>query len=208
MIGHAGILLHRPDDVVDRGRICQDVAVRAGCPLHEGSLMRWFWIDRYEEFVRCKRAVALKAVSLAEEHLHDHFPGSPVMPASLVIEGIAQAAGLLVIDAIDYARQVVLAKVAKAEFLFDAVPGDVLRYEVEILELGESVSIVQATSSVGGRPHGVAELVFGHLVEGEMVPKLMSKAELMEWLDALRVFEVGTEPDGSTIIYDRLPHVT
>ena len=50
--------------------------------------------------------------------------------------------------------------------------------------------------------------VFGHLVEGEMVPKLMSKAELMEWFDALRVFEVGTEPDGSPIIYDRLPHVT
>ena len=125
-----------------------------------------------------------------------------------LIEGIAQAAGLLVIDAIDYARQVVLAKVAKAEFRFDAVPGDVLRYEVEIEELGESVSIVRATSSIGGRPHGEAELVFGHLVEGEMVPKLMSKAELMEWLDSLRVFEVGTEPDGSPIIYDRLPHVT
>jgi hypothetical protein len=36
----------------------------------------------------------------------------------------------------------------------------------------------------------------------------MSKAELMEWFDSLRVFEVGTEPDGSPIIYDRLPHVT
>jgi 3-hydroxyacyl-[acyl-carrier-protein] dehydratase len=170
--------------------------------------MRWFWIDRYEEFVRCKRAVALKTVTLAEEHLHDHFPGSPVMPTSLVIEGIAQAAGLLVIDAIDYARQVVLAKVSKAEFHFDALPGDVLRYEVEIQEMGESVSIVKATSAIGGRPHGEAELVFGHLIEGEMVPKLMSKAELMEWLDALRVFEVGVEPDGSQIIYDRLPHVT
>ena len=170
--------------------------------------MRWFWIDRYEEFVRCKRAVAIKTVTLSEEHLHDYFPGSAVMPTSLVIEGIAQAAGLLVIDAIDYARQVVLAKVSKAEFQFDAVPGDVLRYRVEIEQIGESVSIVKATSTVGERLHGEAELVFGHLVEGEMVPKLMSKAELMEWFDALRVFEVGTEPDGSPIIYDRLPHVT
>ena len=170
--------------------------------------MRWFWIDRYEEFVRCKRAVAIKTVTLSEEHLHDHFPGSAVMPTSLVIEGIAQAAGLLVIDAIDYARQVVLAKVSKAEFQFDAVPGDVLRYRVEIEQIGESVSIVKATSTVGDRLHGEAELVFGHLVEGEMVPKLMSKAELMEWFDSLRVFEVGTEPDGSPIIYDRLPHVT
>ena len=170
--------------------------------------MRWFWIDRYEEFVRCKRAVAIKTVTLSEEHLHDHFPGSAVMPTSLVIEGIAQAAGLLVIDAIDYNRQVVLAKVSKAEFQFDTMPGDVLRYHVEIEQIGESVSIVKATSTVRNRLHGEAELVFGHLVEGEMVPKLMSKAELMEWFDALRVFEVGTEPDGSPIIYDRLPHVT
>jgi 3-hydroxyacyl-[acyl-carrier-protein] dehydratase len=170
--------------------------------------MRWMWIDTIVTYEPDRRLVAIKNVSLAEEHLHDHFPGAAVMPTSLVIEGIAQAAGLLVIDAIDYARQVVLAKVAKAEFRFDALPGDVIRYEVEIEELGESVSIVKATSSIGGRPHGEAELVFGHLVEGEMVPKLMSKAELMEWLDALRVFEVGTEPDGSPIIYDRLPHVT
>jgi hypothetical protein len=71
-----------------------------------------------------------------------------------------------------------------------------------------STLVVKATSTVVDRLHGEAELVFGHLVEGEMVPKLMSKAELMEWFDALRVFEVGTEPDGSPIIYDRLPHVT
>lgn len=169
--------------------------------------MRWFWIDRYDEFVRCRHAVAIKAVSLAEEHLHDHFPGCPVMPTSLVIEGIAQAAGLLVIDAIDYARQVVLAKVSRAEFHFDAVPGDVLRYRVEIEQIGDAVSIVKATSAVGDRPHGEAELVFGHLVEGTTVPKLMGKTELLDWLAALHVFEVGTEPDGSRISYDRLPHV-
>jgi len=188
--------------------IWHDAASRARRPPETLRPMRWFWIDRYDEFVRCKRAVAVKAVSLAEEHLNDHFPGAAVMPNSLVIEGFAQAAGLLVIDAIDFARQVVLAKVAKADFRFDAAPGDVLRYEVEILQLGESVSIVKAASTVGERLHGEAELVFGHLVEGEMVPKLMSKAELMGWLDSLRVFEVGVEPDGSPIIYDRLPHVT
>ncbi len=48
----------------------------------------------------------------------------------------------------------------------------------------------------------------GLLVEGEAVPKLMSKRELMEWLDNLHVFEVGTDVDGSPIPYDRLPHVT
>jgi len=92
--------------------------------------MRWFWIDRYEEFVRGTRAVAVKNVSLAEEHLHDHFPGAALMPNSLVVEGMAQTAGLLVADAIEYNRRVVLAKVAAAEFHFDAVPGDCLRYRV------------------------------------------------------------------------------
>ncbi len=42
--------------------------------------MRWFWIDRFVEFVPGSRAKAVKNVTLAEEHLHDHFPGFPVMP--------------------------------------------------------------------------------------------------------------------------------
>ena len=36
--------------------------------------MRWFWIDRYTEFEAGVQATAVKAVTLAEEHLHDHFP--------------------------------------------------------------------------------------------------------------------------------------
>jgi 3-hydroxymyristoyl/3-hydroxydecanoyl-(acyl carrier protein) dehydratase len=70
--------------------------------------MRWFWVDRFEEFVRCRRAVAIKAVTLAEEHLHDHFPGAAIVPNALVLEGLAQTAGILVVDAIDYRRRVVL----------------------------------------------------------------------------------------------------
>ncbi len=97
--------------------------------------MRWFWIDRFDEFVRGRHATAVKNVSLAEEHLHDHVPGCPLMPNSLVVEGMAQTAGLLVADAIDYNRRVVLAKVASAEFQCDAVPGDSLRFRAEILDL-------------------------------------------------------------------------
>jgi len=102
--------------------------------------MRWFWIDRFDEFVRGKRATAIKNVSLAEEHLHDHFPGAALMPNSLVVEGMAQTAGLLVAEAIDYNRRVVLAKVAAAEFHFDAVPGDTLVFRAEVLDLKASGS--------------------------------------------------------------------
>ena len=59
--------------------------------------MRWMWIDQIVEFQPSKRMTAVKNVSLSEEHLHDHIiAGSPVMPASLMIEGMAQTAGILV----------------------------------------------------------------------------------------------------------------
>ncbi|NTU73805.1 glycosyltransferase, partial [Candidatus Roizmanbacteria bacterium] len=48
-----------------------------------------------------KRAVAVKNVTLAEEHLHDHFPGYPVMPESLMIEAMAQTAATLVVDSLE-----------------------------------------------------------------------------------------------------------
>ena len=78
--------------------------------------MRWVWIDRFEEFDSGRRAVAVKNVSLAEDHLHDHFPGYPVMPASLMIEGMAQTAGILVGEARQFAEKVILAKVKRATF--------------------------------------------------------------------------------------------
>jgi len=51
----------------------------------------------------------VKNVSLAEEHLHDHFPGAALMPNSLIVEGMAQTAGLLIADALEFNRRVVLA---------------------------------------------------------------------------------------------------
>ncbi|MFI4874980.1 MAG: beta-hydroxyacyl-ACP dehydratase, partial [Blastopirellula sp. JB062] len=57
--------------------------------------MRWFWVDQFLEFESGRTAKSVKSISLAEDHLHDHFSGIPIMPHSLVIEGIAQTGGLL-----------------------------------------------------------------------------------------------------------------
>ena len=57
--------------------------------------MRWIWIDKFLEFNSGKNAVALKNVSLAEEHVHDNVPGFPMMPECLMIEAMAQTAGIL-----------------------------------------------------------------------------------------------------------------
>ena len=75
--------------------------------------MRWFWIDRFLEFRSGQYAKAVKNVSLAEDHLHDHFPGYPVMPSSLVVEGLAQTGGLLVGEHSNFEEQGGLAKVPK-----------------------------------------------------------------------------------------------
>lgn len=162
--------------------------------------MRWFWVDRYDEFIRGKRATAVKNVSLAEEHLHDHFPGVALMPNSLVVEGMAQTAGLLVADAIEFNRRVVLAKVAAAEFHFDAVPGDTLVFKAEVLDLKPTGSLARVTSTVGDRVQGEAELFFAHLEPGEGVPKLFEPDELLKWLDQMRIYEIGRDETGQALV--------
>src|ERR1700726_4717343 len=78
--------------------------------------MRWLWIDRFLEFRSGHSAKAVKNLSLAEDHFADHFPGYPVMPACLILEGLAQTGGILVGEANQFREKVVLAKVPKAVF--------------------------------------------------------------------------------------------
>ena len=166
--------------------------------------MRWFWIDRFNEFVRGKQATAVKNVSLAEEHLHDHFPGAALMPNSPVVEGMAQTAGLLVAEALEFNRRVVLAKVAKAEFHYDAVPGDTLQFRATILDLKPTGSLAKVSSMVvdpagNEQLQGEAELFFAHLEPGEGVPKLFEPDELLKWLDHMHIYDIGQDEAGNPL---------
>ena len=78
--------------------------------------MRWYWLDKFEVFQSGVQAQAIKCISLGEDHMHDHFPFYPVMPHSLVLEGIAQTSGLLICEYYKYKEKVVLAKINKAIF--------------------------------------------------------------------------------------------
>jgi 3-hydroxyacyl-[acyl-carrier-protein] dehydratase len=117
--------------------------------------MRWMWIDRIVELKPRERLVAIKHVSMAEEHLHDHFgatagrPAIPVMPASLIVEGMAQTAGILVGHAEGFREKVILAKVSKAELTHDAGPGQTLRYTATIRQM----------DAAGAATAGVVELI-------------------------------------------------
>lgn len=137
--------------------------------------MRWLWIDRILLHQRGARLVAVKNVSLAEEHLHDHFaadgdlPPVPVMPASLVIEGMAQTAGILVGAANDFREKVVLAKIASAEIDVDLFPGQTIRYDARIERIdatgASTIGVVDRLdpADTTWTRVGRIELMFSHL---------------------------------------------
>jgi 3-hydroxyacyl-[acyl-carrier-protein] dehydratase len=125
--------------------------------------MRWIWIDRFTAFEPGRKATAIKNVSLAEEHLHDHWSAFPIMPASLMIEGMAQTAGILVGQARDFEEKVILAKIARAEFDDIVVPGDQLEYEVEITSIAPEAASTSGVVRKNGMPIGRIDLLFSHI---------------------------------------------
>jgi len=125
--------------------------------------MRWIWIDRFIEFTPGRRAVAIKNVSLAEEHLHDHWEAFPIMPVSLMIEGMAQTAGILVGQARDFQEKVILAKVSKAEMTDIVTPGDQMTYEARIETIAPEAAVTRGTVRRNGEPIGQIDLMFSHI---------------------------------------------
>src|SRR5205085_7066526 len=125
--------------------------------------MRWIWIDRFLEFRRGKSARAIKNLSLAEDIFADHFPGYPIMPGSLILEGLAQTGGILVGEVNDFREKVVLAKIPWARFPGDALAGEQLYYDVEILHLRPEGASVQGRATVNGATIAEAEIFFAHL---------------------------------------------
>lgn len=135
--------------------------------------MRWLWIDRFLEFKRSTSARAVKNLSLAEDYFADHLPGYPIMPACLILEGLAQTGGILVGEANDFQEKVVLAKIVWAKFAREFIAGEQLIYEVDLVHLRPEGASVQGrvfglpagTSWNGppGPPDAEAEIFFAHL---------------------------------------------
>ena len=125
--------------------------------------MRWIWIDKFVEFIPGKSAVAIKNVSLAEEHLHDHWEDYPVMPVSLMIEGMAQTAGILVGQARDFKEKVILAKISKAQVSEPVVPGDQIKYQAEIVTITDQAASTHGSVFKNDKLIGTIDLMFSHI---------------------------------------------
>ena len=93
--------------------------------------MRFGLVDRIVELTRGERIVALKAVSLGEEYLADHFPTFPVLPGVLMLQAMTEAGAWLVHDALDFACGLVLLREARNVTYKNFVkPGNLLRLTV------------------------------------------------------------------------------
>jgi len=125
--------------------------------------MRWIWIDKFVEFESGRRAVSLKNVTLAEEHLHDHFPGYPVMPESLMIEAMAQTAGILVGEAKKFKEKVILAKIKKAVFFDYVKPGDTIELEAKIESIAPEAASTSGKITRSEKLIAEIDLMFSHI---------------------------------------------
>ena len=125
--------------------------------------MRWIWIDKFIEFNSGKSAVALKNVTLAEEHLHDHFPGFPIMPECLMIEAMAQTAGILVGEARNFEEKVILAKIKKCVFYHYVRPGDTITVHAEIDSIAPEAASTTGKIFCGNKLIAEVSLMFSHI---------------------------------------------
>ena len=110
-------------------------------------------VDRVIELEPGKRAVAMKQVTANEPQFTGHFPGWPIMPGVLMVEALAQTAGIAVLTLDEYRGKLGLfAGIDECRFRRLVVPGDALRLEVTVEKLRGMFGRVRAVASVDGEP--------------------------------------------------------
>jgi 3-hydroxyacyl-[acyl-carrier-protein] dehydratase len=117
-------------------------------------------VDRVVELEE-ERIVGVKCVTANEPFFEGHFPDYPVMPGVLIVEAMAQTAGILVLKAIPHreTKQVLLASVKEARFRRPVVPGDVLRLEMTVIKRKASVAVMNGVATVDGVVVAQAEMM-------------------------------------------------
>jgi 3-hydroxyacyl-[acyl-carrier-protein] dehydratase len=117
-------------------------------------------VDRIIE-LEADRVVGIKNVTVNEPFFVGHFPDFPVMPGVLIIEAMAQTAGVLVLKSMPDrdSKLVLLVAVENARFRKPVVPGDTLRLEMKLLKRKASVAKMAGVATVNGMVVAEAEVM-------------------------------------------------
>lgn len=169
--------------------------------------MRWFWVDRFTEFVAGSHAVAHKGIALSDNFMHDHWDAYPVMPHSLMAEGMAQTGGLLTSELYKFQELVVLAKFSSLKFNGVTLGGDSITYRATLDNIRDVGAMVTVTGHAGEELRCEASIFFARLQsesdaepgdEETSVPtRLFDPEDLCHWLHLVGIFAVGVHPDGT-----------
>ena len=108
-------------------------------------------VDKIVEFIPDERIVGIKNVTINEPFFAGHFPGHPIMPGVLIIEGMAQAGGIMLLNQLDNPQDYVayFAAIDNVKFRKPVMPGDTLRYELTVISLKRSLAKMHGETYVG-----------------------------------------------------------
>lgn len=122
-------------------------------------------VDRVETLVPDRSIVATKAVTINEPFFQGHFPGRPIMPGVLIVEALAQAAGILAVESLGLAgsgKLVYFMAIEGAKFRKPVEPGVLLSLEVEFVQKRSSVCKFAGLAKIAGQT--VAEASFTAMI--------------------------------------------
>ena len=111
-------------------------------------------VDRVERLERDVSITAIKAVSMNEGFFQGHFPGRPIMPGVLIVEALAQAAGILAVESLglaDSGKLVYFMAIEGAKFRLPVEPGCLLTLDVSFVQKRASVCKFAGRASVDGK---------------------------------------------------------
>ncbi len=128
--------------------------------------MRFILLDRILAMEKGRGGSFLKNVAQSEDFFADHFPGSPIMPGVLMLEGFAQASQLLLGYTYGFSCYPELQRLLRVTFRHYVVPGDQLHIDLKIAQEDSEGAAVQAEAKVNDRTVAEATLVFV-FVQGE-----------------------------------------
>jgi len=121
-------------------------------------------IDRVTEVINHEKLLGFKNVSIGEQVFEGHFPGHPIYPGVMILEGMAQAGGILAFKSMDMTEEEAAEKVVyfmsidKAKFRAPVRPGDRLDYDINVIKNKGAIWVLQGKAYVDGTLVAQAEL--------------------------------------------------